>query len=230
MIKQRDIWGIVFALMLLVIISNGYGMDYEAYLYEQGFEAGGDPVLLWTADGDYTINEKGISTTKVFSGEHSYVIDITFNSATYVYWKIPQPAVPCENILNFSGRIFVEQVVGTTCSAGIGVNAYYPPTTISGCKAFGSSKYANWKLHAGNVAEWGKDSTDRGIRKNTWGATGDNAGTKIDKIVIFTYGHAGDRLRIYLDDIKLEGTVPTTASYETEISGRWADYEIKFDD
>jgi Concanavalin A-like lectin/glucanases superfamily len=66
------------------------------------------------------------------------------------------------------------------------------------------------------------------VRKFIWGVTEENVGVAINKIGIFIYGNPGDRIRIYLDDLKLEGTIPTAASYASELVARWAPYSSTF--
>jgi len=93
-----------------------------------------------------------------------------------------------------------------------------------------------YKTFVTTASEWAsvafdiqdKDRIDRYIRKYVWGASGVNAGAAVNKIGIFINGNSGDRIRIYIDDLKLEGTVPTAASYAAELVTRWAPYAIIF--
>ena len=64
------------------------------------------------------------------------------NSGNYFYWKIPLPDIPCENILNFSARVMVEQVTGTTSTFGMGNNVSYSPTDFTGCNNYKQTRRA----------------------------------------------------------------------------------------
>ncbi|MFA6103569.1 MAG: hypothetical protein WCV67_16050 [Victivallaceae bacterium] len=217
---------LVFCSIIIFSHTGFANIVLEPYLYQEGFE-GTNPVQFWTTNGTYTVNQIGITTDKAFSGTHSYVIDITINSGSYFYWKIPMQNVPCENILNLSGRIWAERIAGTASSVKLGINMFSSHCGIGGCDGSSPLIYNQWcpvSLDAVSQAEKSTFSQIQAI----WGLTGNNLGNKINMIGIFINGSAGDRIRVYLDDIKLEGTIPTVASFGTEISSRWALYTAKF--
>jgi len=76
--------------IILILGQDVEALEYEPYLYEQGFEGTTNPVSFWTSNGTYSINEIGLTNAKAFSGTNSYVIDVTFNTATYIYYSINQ--------------------------------------------------------------------------------------------------------------------------------------------
>jgi hypothetical protein len=129
---------LTFAITFIILIlgSRVAAVEYENYLYEQGFEGATNPVSFWTSNGTYSISEIGLTNAKAFSGANSYVIDVTFNTATYIYYSINQPNVPSEDTLNFTGHIYVEKLAGGSPYVGLGRNYYLPPTTYSGCMTY----------------------------------------------------------------------------------------------
>lgn len=213
---------------LLIVSSVGFAeLTFEPYLYEQDFE-GSDPVNLWAANGSYTVNEIGITTNKAYSGAHAYVIDVTINSGSAVYWYIYQSAVPAEGALTLSGRVWAERLAGTTIRARLGVNAVMvPPTCYNLTDGASPSSYGEWSPVEYDVVLCARNLLDTQLQY-MWGVTTNNVGVQIGKICFLIDGTPGERIRIYLDDIKLEGTVPTAASYAAEVSSRWALYADMF--
>ena len=69
------------------------------YSYYQEFEKE-DPFKLWTSNGTFKVNYKGLCKDETLKGNKIFKIDITFDTATYVYWKIPL-GIPCEGELEF---------------------------------------------------------------------------------------------------------------------------------
>jgi Concanavalin A-like lectin/glucanases superfamily len=218
----------LFLLFAFVLIPNSLSaVTLYDYSYSEDFESSGDAVSYWTSNGSYTINESGRTSAEAYSGSYSYVIDITFNTATYVYFKIPQSDIACENQLNFQAAMLIEKVSGNSPRATLGRNAMFQPLNVSGVGLFNDYIYSTndqWMPFDVDVIENSKGSTDLKAKSYAWGTTGANLGMEIDMIGIFIYGSSGDRIKIYIDDIQMEGSIPTAASYDTEIASRWANY------
>ncbi len=60
---------IKIALTIFFLCLSGRGiaqLEYEPYLYEQGFEGTVDPISFWAASGTYTVNEIGLPPERRF--------------------------------------------------------------------------------------------------------------------------------------------------------------------
>lgn len=203
------------------------GAGPAPFHFEEGFEER-DPFVFWTTDGSYTINSKGLTEEKAFSGSKSFKLDVTFHEGRYFYWRIPL-RVPAEGKLRFSGRLLVAEE--TKAKAGLGFNVLYPPSRNSGCGPFAYEGFAStpgeWKRVEGDVVAWAKEKADEGIPKHNWGATGGNAGAIVNLIGLFVRSGGGDRMVVYVDALALEGEVPVETAYREELARRWGPYEKK---
>ena len=134
--------------------------------------------------------------------------------------------VPAEGKLKFSGHIFVGEE--TTGSAGLGANVYFPPTTHSGYPISEYVEKGEWKPIEGDLVKSGKYLANIATSRYICGVTEENVGIDIDKIGIFLRGKKGKRVVVYVDDIKIEGEVPTEEAYKGEIQRRWAPAKERF--
>ncbi|MDD3925624.1 MAG: hypothetical protein PHT33_03080 [bacterium] len=200
----------------------------NVYSYNQDFESS-DPSSYWSGNGTYTVNYKGLTTEQAYAGTHSLKLDITFGTATYLYYKIPL-SVPVEGSLQFSGRIQIGAGTTTGCTAGLGVNVYYPPTTRSACGPFGTygPTPGVWQLAEGDMVSFGQSKTYV-VSNYCWEVTGANVGVKMDKMGIFLYGASGKRIVVYIDALNLTGEVPSETDFQTEVTRRWAPADTKID-
>jgi hypothetical protein len=186
------------------------------------FEDGKDAVVDWVSNGKYVVNFKGVTEEKAFAGKKSYKLDVTFQEGSYFYWSLPVN-IPAEGKLRASARLLVAD--GTTGKAGVGVNYAYPPTEHSGCGVFAQNKLET------TGGEWVEVGEDLVARADTGSAriastylalaTGENLGRVVDRIGFFLYGKKGDRVVLYVDDIRLEGETPSSAEYAQTITRRW---------
>ncbi|HOV22248.1 MAG TPA: hypothetical protein PLW95_06165 [bacterium] len=219
---------LVFGLFLLCFAGNVLGLEMKKYIYTEDFEEK-DPVKFWTSNGKYTINFKGLTDEKAFSGKQSFKLDITFEEGNFFYWCIPVK-VPAEGELKFSGSILLGEE--TTGSAGLGVNVIFPPTWYSSCGSFdtyGTTK-GEWKLIEGDLVKYGKETAEGVFKQHVWWVSGKDVGVYVDRVGIFLYGSSGKRVVVYVDDIKIEGEVPTEESYKQEIERRWSVVKTRFDE
>ena len=191
----------------------------KPFSYHEDFE-GKDPVQFWVSNGKHEINFKGITEDMAFSGKRSFKLDVTLKSGSYHYWSAPVK-VPCAGRLKFSGRIWVEQP--TSGSVGLGANFAFPPTHHSGCGPFDrfGKPTGEWKLQECDLVARGTDNADSVIRRYTSGPTGQNVVAYLDRWGLFIYGGAGKRVVVYVDDIRIEGEVPSKANYDAEAQKRW---------
>lgn len=205
-------------------------LEKRPYHYTQNFEGKTHPVKFWCCKGKYKINFAGLTEEKSFSGKKSFKLDVTFEDGGYFYWNIRLPkVVPAEGKLKFSGRIYVGKET-TGGKAGLGVNVYYPPTSYSGCSRFASGKKGKWKLIEGDIVKYGQEGRRNVMAKYVWNATERNVGVYLDRVGLFLTGAKGKRVVVYIDDIKVEGEVPTEQAYKEEINKRWAEAGQKFNE
>jgi len=197
----------------------------QPFIYYQDFEET-DPVVFFTSNGKYTVNFKGLTQEKAFSGKRSFKLDVTIHSGYYCYWQIPL-RIPLEGQLKFTARVLVGAET-TARGAGLGLNVFYMPLAQSGCGDFDIYGPTNtqWNLVEKDLASAGRQWAANAA-KPLWGVTTDNISVYADRIIIFLKGNAGQRVVVYIDDIKLEGTVPTDEALLQKT--KWAPAQAAFD-
>ena len=226
--KMLVVLGSVAVLFSVFKAVGAEEMEMQPYLYVQDFEGEEDPVSFWGTNGKYTVNFKGLTEEKAFSGKKSFKLDVSFQEGSYFYWSIPV-TVPAEGKLKFSARLLVGGE--TTGHAGFGVNVNTSFPAASGCWAFSTfGSTGEWGLIEEDVVNFVKKKVDKLTPKQLWGATGDNVCIYVDRIGFFLFGRPGKRVVVYVDDIKLKGEVPGEVSYKQEIQKRRAPYVQKFNE
>jgi len=203
-------------------------LKMRPYLYTQGFEGETDPVqAISGGDGTYTVNFKGLTEEKSFSGKKSFKLDVTFQSGSSIFWSVPIPGgVPAEGKLRFSGHILLGEETAVGASAGLGLNYDYPPTSQSVSGAFNiilESAKGEWKLVEGDAIKMGTGTIPWLMGRSAWPwpATEEDIGVYAVGGGLFLYGGKGERIVVYIDDLKLEGTVPTEDTYREAIKKKW---------
>ena len=113
-------------------------LKLQPYLYTQDFEGTTDPVqVIGGGYGKYTINFKGLTEEKSFSGKKCFKLDLTFqDGGSYVFWSAPIPRVPAEGKLQFSGHIFLGEETTGGANASLGTNYDFPPIGQSAPNGF----------------------------------------------------------------------------------------------
>ncbi|MDD3925619.1 MAG: hypothetical protein PHT33_03055, partial [bacterium] len=199
----------------------------EPYEYSQDFE-NTDPVSFWTSNGTYKENSKKLTGERAYAGAKSLELDVTFGTATYVYYAIPMN-VPVEGSLSFSGRIQV-RAENPKLQAGLGVNVSYLPTFRSGCAPLATygPKADVWQVVEGDVAAWSNKQKAGGVGP-CWEVTEANVGSCMSRIGLFLYGAPGERIVVNVDDVRLKGKVPTLTDFQKDLSSRWAPAKAKID-
>lgn len=223
---KKILGGLVCGVFLLGLVVRASGLEMREYRYSQDFEES-DPVQFWVSNGKYTVNFKGLTEEKSFSGQKSFKLDVTFPEGDSAYWLIPVGNIPAEGNLKFSCRILVEE--GT---AGLDANVSFPPSSISVASPsnpFGPTN-SEWKLTERDLVGYRKKLfPSQGLQdRMPWGAKEENVGAYVDFLGLFLYGGKGKRVVVYVDDLKIWGEVPTEESYGEEIGKRWSPVKERF--
>ena len=214
-------YGAVIFLLLLVTSTFPAGAG-KVFNFSEGFEdsAAIPEVHLWAQNGSCDVNFLGLSEDKACEGKKSLKLDVTITSGSYHYFGVTLK-VPCEGKLRMSARLFLGE--GTDAQVGFGSNFNFPPTVHSGCWTVQSytGPTGEWKLiECDLVGECGRGKAEV-LGRHAPGVKPEDAGVVLDKWSIFIYGEKGRRAVVYLDDIKIEGAVPSYDDYENELAFRW---------
>lgn len=210
----------VLALPIVMHPGKAYGAPTEKFSYTANFEEK-DPVTFWSGSRDYTVNFKGLTDEKSTEGKKCFKLDVTFGSASEMYWDIRMPAsVPAEGSLKFTGNVFLGE--GTTASrVDVGAAYTYPPSTVAGAciPVYKVATKEKWLPIQGDLAAVG-----RTINLGAWtfgNPAVSNVGAYMTNICLHFFGNKGDRVVIYVDDFKVDGEVPSSVEYAKEALVRW---------
>ncbi|MDD5598369.1 MAG: hypothetical protein PHV82_10525 [Victivallaceae bacterium] len=120
MFKKSVLLGVVLVLFSQLSL---YGKE-KGLFYSNNFEKT-DDLRFWVKDNSlkngYTINFKGLTNERYYSGKKSLKIDITFTkSGKYFYMHSPALSPPplVTNPLYLSGYLFIEKSSGLTIKLG----------------------------------------------------------------------------------------------------------------
>ena len=203
-------------------------LNTTPFSWQYDFEDGSKLFKAWANNGKYTVNKAGITDEQAASGKHSYKLDITFDTASYVYWGLPVD-VTAEGTLRLSASMRIGK--GSTGRAGIGANLQFPPSRHSGCGPYVieymQTTKNEWVRRETDLAPKALDTVKSIANKYVAFADGENLGRKIDRIGLFLRGKKGERVVVYVDDIQLKGDVPPPDEYAKEIATRWAPVPIR---
>jgi len=224
----------VYAEITLDVTSSGSiepskTLNLHPYSYIQDFESE-DPFQKWATNGTYTVNYKGVTTERASSGKQSFKIDITFDTTSYIYWKIPVK-IPSIGELNFKGDIHTLQIAGTPYAA-LGTNVSRAPWKHTGVNILQLQKIATekWITQRSDLVDAGLNNTKSAISKYLIDATYEDVGIWCDKIALFLMGKKGDRITVYVDNIEVKGEVPDSDEYTNITNLNWSDYQQRMND
>lgn len=204
----------------------------EPYSYTQDFESDTDPVHFWTSyQKKCTVNFKGITDEKARRGNRSFKLDVTFDESSRFLWQIPLPRkIPAAGNLQFSGHMLLGEE--TTAVATLGVSFALPPTRHAGCTAWGALVQATegqWKTFEDNLVPRGREKANLIIGRDDWALQGDHVSPVVERIIIDVRAEAGQRVVLYVDDLLLEGNVPTDEAYRVKTERKWAPFQALLD-
>ena len=229
------------AVSFLALAVPADAAETAEHVYAQGFEDS-DPTVFWTGSGKRTVNFKGLTDSKAFEGSKSLKIDVSFAGRGFAYWSIPLN-IPAEGELKLSARIYLgEETKRKTVHRGyksaradVGVNFMFRPSELTGLPTFdqtfeaeGGQPLSQWIPIEGDLVSSARD-TARIVPQHRWGATPENVSPYVDKLVLLISGREGDRVVVYVDDIKIQGKVPTEADYRRNVKRRWSPVKRQLD-
>ncbi len=214
------------ALLTLALLALGQAWSQELplrpYSYVEGFETNSPALGLWASNGSAPeAHFNGATEERAFEGKRSHKLDVTLGDGSYYYFGFPL-RVPCAGALKISARVLVAE--GTTARVGFGVNVVFPPSSHSGCGFLTSFEkpIGDWQLVTGDLVALGKDDAAGVLSSNTATLSGKDVGVYLDRWTLFLYGTKGQRAVVYLDDVRVEGTVPSDDDYQKSLQANWA--------
>lgn len=211
----------------LIVFSRGENLlsaelSLNTFSYHEDFEEK-DPFEFWTSNGSYKVNYKGLDSTKSSSNAASFKLDITLETATYVYWKIPVK-IPSAGELYFKGDIYVD----TTSNAEIalGTNVSFSPCPHSGVNILERLDQPTgiWETQESDLISYGNKKAEDIVQKYCGGATEADVGAWTDKIGLYIFSSQGGRIVVYVDNIEIKGMIPELSAYTSYCDNLWQSY------
>jgi hypothetical protein len=215
----------------LLAVTAAYGAvadpPLHGFSYHEGFEGQPPKIELWAKDGPAVVNFIGPSEERAFAGKRSLKLDVTIKGGDYHYWGVVVH-VPCEGKLRLSARMLVAE--GTTARVGFGTNVLYPPTHHSGCGAVETftRPTGEWKHIECDLVARGREGAAGVMSHQAPGVRGEEVGALLDRWAIFVYGGEGKRAVVYLDDVRIEGEVPSEQDFHAAVKRRWEQGQQRF--
>lgn len=217
---MKAIYGalLITTILLLPLQRADADLPMVQYDYKQDFETQ-DPFQLWTANGTYTVNYRGLSSSKASSGTRSFKLDVTMVTATYLYLKIPV-TVPNVGQLQFTGDLFVESSEGT--SVALGTNVSFLPAPTSGVNVLErlASPTPNWLTQTCDLVAAGTEKASKVFGN----AVSADVGNWTSIIGLFIYSPKGGRIVLYVDNVRVTGLVPEASAYKSFATTAWQNY------
>lgn len=214
---------VTLVLGLAMLAAAADDMPLQAYSYREGFEGDAPKVVHWAKNGPSTVEFIGPSEEMAFEGKKSLKLDVSLEGGSYHYFGvILRPTCPCVGKLKISAQVYVAE--GTTARVGFGTNMQYPPTRHSGCgfiKSF-DKPTGKWELVEDDMVARAREGKAQVMANYAPTAKGEDVGAYLDRWSLFIYGGKGKRAIVYVDDVRIEGEVPSRQDYEKDIKARWA--------
>ncbi|NLB95083.1 MAG: hypothetical protein GX785_05165 [Armatimonadetes bacterium] len=196
-------------------------LPLKPFTYVEDFE---EPrqMVVWATNGKQEIHFSGVTEEKAFSGKRSYKLDVTIREGAYHYFGIRLPRVPCEGELKLSGRLWVE-ALPQGARAGLGYNIILPPSQHSGCAAVETidRPTPEWKAVSGDLVAAGKQTATGVIGRHTAEMDGSEVAPFLELWSVPIWATAGQRITLYVDDVRIEGRVPDADAFAAAAQERF---------
>lgn len=223
-IKKHQLLALFIVLLMFVSTPDTLYADLKmrSYEYQQDFEKS-DPFQHWYSNGTYTINSKGLSKNRASSGNRSFKLDVTFGTATYLYFKIPI-RVPAVGQLIFTCDIYVEGSDGP--KATLGTNVLLSPVNTSGIHTIEwiNDSIPDWIRQSSDLIAAGSKVVKYHAEHSIANVTTGDVGIWIDKIGLFINAPSGGRIVLYVDNVQIKGEVPDDPTYKSLANKNWENY------
>ena len=223
-LRAFKMYGLGFVLWLLFTATASWAIPPLApYVYQEDFETS-DPFEYWVSNGSYAVNSKGITSEKSVSGSKSFKLDVTLESATYLYFRIPV-SIPSVGSLGFKGNIYIQTVSGDL-SASLGTHAAFRPYSGGWINVIQRTGVAagSWALQSSDLATNYQTKAATEVSGKLGGATVEDIGKWTDHVALFIFAASPGRIVVYVDNIVIEGQVPLASEYETYTQSAWQSY------
>lgn len=229
--RTAAILTIVFAYMILPPTCPA-DLNLQPFSYHEDFESQDPFVPAWHS-GNFTINFKGIVSGKSTSGSKSFKLDVTLAPNSEVEFKIPVTKIPTVGHLQFSGDLYLESDPGGNLVT-LGTQPLLDPPGIWAPEN---------RIHEMNFPgrQWVTQTSDLvyqsrmralqvinsfcGAASLYGGATPSDMGIWTGAVTLLI-GRTpnGGRVVVYVDNIRIEGNVPSAADYGTHSKPLWQAY------
>ena len=226
-VRCQALAGVANSVSTTIVISVAPpGIDGS--LYAEDFEIG-DPFAVWANNGTFTINAKKLVTDKSTNGSQSLYIDVTLGTTPYLYFIAPI-RFPAAGASRFSGDLFVLSATGNA-QAALGTSASAFPAPHSGfvIQAERLGVTPSWtKQLIPNLTLTARTTVDSVMKQYVGGATGEDTGNWIDGAAIYIWGEPGANIKLYVDNIKIDGYYGSPiGAYTTTANSLWSAYKAR---
>lgn len=195
--------------------------DLHNYAYLEDFETK-DPFLPWVSDGSYVVHYKGLNDERSTSGHRSFKLDITLQTAKYVYFRIPVD-VPVASGLFFSADAYLSK--DERVGVAVGPQILFRPSPFEG---YLNDRYiqqtGRWVHISYNLAAQADRIGDSLLRRQAGSASMRDVIPWVSQIGVYLFSETGGRVTLYLDNIQITGRLPTRESQIVLASTRWNGY------
>jgi len=200
------------------------------FVYHQDFE-GADPVRLKSTRGEYKVNYQGITEEKAYSGKKSYKVDVLLAPGGRYDLEIPLEKIPVVEGLKFSGMIWVKECLPRSRAIlGVDFNFWPVMSDASGVRSFPwNVEHQGWVKIQADLFDRAEAFARKSFsREFYYVALPDRpayTSSYIERIFLQLFTRdAGEMMRrfvVYMDDIRIEGTVPEEKEYQKQAEIRW---------
>lgn len=197
--------------------------SYTEYSYHQGFE---DPKVLekikkFTGSAKVDIFIKEISQEHKTEGKSSLKLEVTFKSDGYYYFQLPLKNIPLEGDCWINFKYYLASPSELRMYAGI--NMGFPSLKIKGAMKLTerATEQNKWISVRWDMVELANIMAESFIsNRKTPGVTPDSCGKTLDGFVLMLKGKAGQSAVIYIDDININGNIPSPELYKSILAER----------
>ena len=196
------------------LLPFSYEEDFET---EDGFEP-------WVNNGTYTVNFKGITSERSSNGSKSLKIDVSLDTATYLYYRLPVN-IPSIGTLQFSGDIYIESITGGV-SVSLGTNVLTTPYTDGGVHTIErlGNAGAAWITQSSDLVSASLTKAEIVAARGLGGGSPDDIGKWTSHFMLNFFASSPGRIVVYVDNISVQGNVPSISEYESYTQSTWDSY------